>query len=208
MQFADRVQETTTTTGTGSLTLHGATNGHVTFASVLDGAQCNYLIAAEDGSWEVGVGTVTAPSTLSRDTVTASSTGYKLELAAGTHTVSHVLGAAGVQGIKDAVRHLAITDQDTTDYTLVAADEGRYVRMDHADPNTVTVPDDAALDFPVGTQIHIRQAGAGQTSVEGATGVTIHTAETHHLRTQHSTATLVKVGVDEWDLMGDLEVAE
>ena len=109
MQFADRVQETTTTTGTGNLTLGGATDGYVTFASALDGAECNYLIAAEDGSWEVGVGTVTAPSTLSRDTVTASSTGAKLDLPAGTHIVSHVLGAAGVQGIK------AYTDDHATE---------------------------------------------------------------------------------------------
>lgn len=115
--------------------------------------------------------------------------------------------AGSMEDLWKAAREAHISEQATTAYTLTAADAGRYIRMDHADPNTVTIPADATLAFPTGTQIHIRQAGAGQTSVEGATGVTLNTAETLNLRTQHSTATLVKVGVDEWDLMGDLEAS-
>jgi hypothetical protein len=76
-ELADRVYETTTSTGTGSISLGGAVTGYQTFVSGIgDGNSCAYVIS--DGtSWEVGVGTVTAgsPDTLSRDTVKASSNG-------------------------------------------------------------------------------------------------------------------------------------
>jgi hypothetical protein len=54
----DRVQETTTTTGTGSVTLAGAVTGYQTFAAVGDGNTTYYCIADQGGAnWEVGIGT-------------------------------------------------------------------------------------------------------------------------------------------------------
>lgn len=73
--FKDRVKETSTTSGTGTLTLNGAATGFQTFAAVGDGNTCYYTIEEPTGtSWEVGLGTYTAAgTTLSRDTVLASS---------------------------------------------------------------------------------------------------------------------------------------
>jgi hypothetical protein len=90
-------------------------------------------------------------------------------------------------------------------YTLVLGDAYKYVRMTKATANNLTVPLNSTVAFVTGTQIHIRQAGAGQVTVVATGGVTINTAETLKLRKQHATATLVKVGTNEWDLMGDLE---
>ena len=69
----DRVQETSTTTGTGTLTLAGATVGYQSFAVIGNGNTTYYNIT--DGTnWEVGVGTYTSSgTTLSRDTVLSSS---------------------------------------------------------------------------------------------------------------------------------------
>lgn len=69
----DRVQETTTTAGTGSVTLLGAVDGFQTFAVVGDTNTCYYTIV--DGSaWEVGVGTYsTTGPTLARTTVLSNS---------------------------------------------------------------------------------------------------------------------------------------
>jgi hypothetical protein len=87
--LADRVQETTTTTGTGSLTLAGAVAGYQTFAVVGNGNTCYYTIV--DGSaWEVGVGTYsTSGPTLARTTVLSNSNGNTspITLAAGTKSV-------------------------------------------------------------------------------------------------------------------------
>lgn len=76
----DRVRESSTSSGTGSITLGGAFTGYQTFASaVTSGSTVYYTIhnttAGNDGEWEVGVGTFTSPSTLSRDTVLSSSAG-------------------------------------------------------------------------------------------------------------------------------------
>jgi hypothetical protein len=74
---ADRVKETTTTTGQGTVTLSGASSGFQSFAAVGNGNTTYYCIAAQTGTeWEVGIGTYTASgTTLSRDSVFSSSAG-------------------------------------------------------------------------------------------------------------------------------------
>ena len=85
----DRVQETTTTTGTGSITLGGAVPGFQSFAVVGNENTCYYTIV--DGSaWEVGTGTYsTSGPTLARTTVLSNSNGNTspITLAAGTKSV-------------------------------------------------------------------------------------------------------------------------
>ncbi len=69
----DRVQETTTTTGTGTVTLAGAVTGFQDFSVIGDGNTCYYAITSGN-DWEVGLGTYTASgTTLSRDTILESS---------------------------------------------------------------------------------------------------------------------------------------
>jgi hypothetical protein len=88
--LADRVKETTTTTGTGTVTLLGASTGFQSFAAIGNGNQTYYTIAAQSGSeWEVGIGTYTsAGTTLSRDTVLGSSnSGSLVNFSAGTKDV-------------------------------------------------------------------------------------------------------------------------
>lgn len=86
----DRVQETTTTVGTGTLTLGGAVLGFQTFAIIGDGNTTYYAIVdPTTGEWEVGVGTYTASgTTLSRTTVFESSnSGSLVSFAAGSKRV-------------------------------------------------------------------------------------------------------------------------
>lgn len=73
--LADRVRETSATTGTGTLTLAGAMYGYQSFSVVGNGNTTYYTIYDNtSGAWEVGIGTYTASgTTLSRDTVLASS---------------------------------------------------------------------------------------------------------------------------------------
>lgn len=85
----DRVLETCNSPGTGSVTLLGAPAGYQTFnAAIGTGNTCYYTIADQTGSnWEVGVGTFTAPATLARTTVLASSTGSLVNFSTGTQNV-------------------------------------------------------------------------------------------------------------------------
>jgi hypothetical protein len=72
----DRVKETSTTTGTGTLTLAGATTGYQSFSTAIGNTNTTYYtISTPTGSeWEVGIGTVAA-GTLARTSILASSNG-------------------------------------------------------------------------------------------------------------------------------------
>jgi hypothetical protein len=86
----DRVKETSTTTGTGTLTLGGAATGFQSFAVIGNGNTTYYAIFDRTSQdWEVGVGTYTASgTTLSRDTVLESSnSGSLVNFGAGTKDV-------------------------------------------------------------------------------------------------------------------------
>lgn len=88
--LADRVKETTATTGTGTVTLAGATSGFQSFSAVGDGNSTYYTIAGQSNSeWEIGIGTYTSSgTTLSRTTVLSSSnSGSLVSFSAGTKDV-------------------------------------------------------------------------------------------------------------------------
>jgi hypothetical protein len=87
--FADLVQETTSTTGIGTLTLTGAVAGFQTFAAIGNANTTYYKIKSGNDS-EVGLGTYTASgTTLSRDTVLYSTAGgtTKITVAAGATVI-------------------------------------------------------------------------------------------------------------------------
>jgi len=70
----DRVQETTTTTGTSDIVLAGAVSGFETFLSAIEDGNTTYYTILNSNRWEVGIGTYTqSTNTLSRDTILASS---------------------------------------------------------------------------------------------------------------------------------------
>jgi hypothetical protein len=90
--LADRVKETTTTAGTGTVTLDGAATGFQSFAVIGNSNTTFYTIAAQVGNeWEVGVGTYTSSGTLlARTTVLSNSAGTQpsaLSFSAGTKDV-------------------------------------------------------------------------------------------------------------------------
>lgn len=123
----DRVKETTSTAGTGTLTLAGSASGFQSFAVVGDGNTTYYAISdAATGAWEVGIGTYTSSgTTLSRTTVLSSSNaGSLVDFAAGTKDVfltypssrSVYLDAAG-----SAVTALDIATLGTTTANITTA---------------------------------------------------------------------------------------
>lgn len=90
--LADRVKETTTTAGTGTVTLLGAAPGFQSFAVIGNANTTYYTIAGQTTSeWEVGIGTYTASGTLlARTTVLSNSSGTQpsaLSFSAGTKDV-------------------------------------------------------------------------------------------------------------------------
>jgi len=95
----DRVKETSTTTGTGTLNLSGAVSGFQTFVAGVGNGNTTYyaIVNRDEAEWETGIGTVTDASTdtLARTTVIASSNSDSaVDFSAGTKDVFTTLPAS------------------------------------------------------------------------------------------------------------------
>ncbi len=99
---ADRVLETTSTTGTGSLTLVGAVSGYQSFAAIGD-ANTTYYTIVSGTDWETGIGTYTSSgTTLSRDIVLDSSAGGTTKIVVTPNATVFCNYPAGKAVYKDA----------------------------------------------------------------------------------------------------------
>ena len=101
------------------------------------------------------------------------------------------------------VYHIATTAAATS-YTLVLTDDGKIVEVLTSSASIVTVPLNASVAFPTGTQIAIIQTGAGQVTITPASGVTINATPGLKTRAQWSAVTLIKRATNTWVAIGDL----
>ena len=98
----------------------------------------------------------------------------------------------------------AVNAQTGTTYTLVIGDEYLDgVRMTNASANTLTIPPNSAVAFPVGTKVFITQGGAGSTTIAAGTGVTINAPSTVTLAIgeQYESRVCQKISTDTWLLI-------
>ena len=95
--------------------------------------------------------------------------------------------------------------QKTASYTLSSVNEkDSMIEMNAAGATTVTIPTDAAVAFPIGTSLDVLRVGAGAVDVAAASGVTVNATPGLKLRSQWSSATLIKRAANTWVLVGDL----
>jgi hypothetical protein len=111
----DRVQETSTTTGTGTFTLAGAVSGFQSFSAIGDGNTTYYAIVGGT-EWEVGLGTYTSSgTTLSRDTILESSnSGSAVNFSAGSKDVFVTYPAEKAIYLGNLPTKMVVTKRDTT----------------------------------------------------------------------------------------------
>ena len=120
----DRVKETSTSTGTGTINLAGAETGYESFVSGVGTTNKTYYAIELNslGEWEVGIGTVTSgsPDTLSRDTIISSSNSdAAVNFSAGTKNVFCTMPATKtISPVMDAtsfvVTHSSTISEDQT----------------------------------------------------------------------------------------------
>ncbi len=106
------------------------------------------------------------------------------------------------------VVNLSLNAQTGTTYTFVLADNGKLVTASNASAQTYTIPPNSSVAYATGAQINVIAIGAGQVSFAAGAGVTIAstgtTSAAPKLRTQYSSATLIKVATDSWYVVGDI----
>lgn len=94
--------------------------------------------------------------------------------------------------------------QTGTSYTLVLADAGKLVTMNNASASTWTIPTNAAVAFPVNTEIAGAQLGAGTVTIDGS-GVTLRSVGgLLAASAQYASWCAVKIATDEWLVTGQL----
>jgi hypothetical protein len=161
----------------------------------------------------IGAGTVTsitAGTGLSGGTITTSGTvaiDSTVVTLTGTQTLTNK--TLTTPTLDDPKINLAF-DAETASYTAVLANNGQIVTMNNGSANTFSIPTNASVAFPIGTQINVLQIGAGQTTIQAVTSGTTTilstgaTAAAPKLRVRYSAATCVKAGTDLWYVFGDL----
>jgi hypothetical protein len=146
-------------------------------------------------------GTITGSGTIAIDTATTVDVSTAQTLTNKTLT-SPTLNAPLI--------NLSLNAQTGTTYTFVLADNGKLVTASNASAQTYSIPTNASVAYPIGTQINIIQIGAGQVTINAVTSGTTTvsstgaTATAPKLRAQFSSATCIKAATDLWYVVGDI----
>lgn len=150
-----------------------------------------------------GAGTVTGGTNI-------SVTGLQVSVVSNPTFANVVTASSGVafsDGTQTKVGVPSITtiDAKTASYTLSALTErDSIIEISNASATTLTIPLNSSVAYPVGTTIDIIQTGAGQVTIGNAVGVTVNATPGLKLRTQWSSATLLKRATNTWLVYGDL----
>ena len=97
-----------------------------------------------------------------------------------------------------------INAQTGTAYTLTLADTNKFITFSNAGASSLTVPNNASVAYPIGTNIKLAQIGAGQLTVVAASGVTVSADPGLKIAARYGGAELVKLATNSWILVGRL----
>ena len=190
--------DNTTTSNTGILF---ANSGGITVGSSKVLTINNVLTLAGTDST-----TMTFPSTSTNVVGTSNSSSTANSIARYDSTTGKLIKTTGVV-IDDSNAVAGAGTQISTQiasYPLLLADAGKTIEMNVASGNTLTIPANASVAFPIGTVINIVQVGAGQTTVAITSDTLVSSGSKFKLSGQYSGATLYKRASTTWVLIGDI----
>lgn len=199
MNFANRVKDTTTTVGTGPLTLAGTPpSGFQAFGSGFSAGQTlGYSISDQSGNWEVGVGTLTNATTLARTAVESSSNANALvNFGSGAKDVFATVLASQANALLPA----ASPRTSVVSETLVLTDNNNVIRGNSASALVYTIPNDASVAWPDQAIVTLYQMGAGAVSFAAGAGVTLRSPAGLPAPVQYSLSTAIRIAANEWAL--------
>lgn len=208
------------TTGSGNYVL---TSGATITTPTISGGTINNTSIGATTSAAVTATTISGTSLnltgLSASQAVATDSGKNFVSVANTGTGSNVLGTSPTisGGTFDAMAiganvpvaiqgYRPINTQTGSSYTLVIGDSGKLVTTSNASANTLIIPTNASVAFPIGTEVDVSQIGTGQTTFSGSGGsVTVQSYTAKLAITgQFAGATIKKLSTDVWLLTGNL----
>lgn len=111
----------------------------------------------------------------------------------------------GIQ-TKQAVPSITAISQKTSNYTLSNLNErDTMIELNSSSDIAVTIPPESSVNYPVGTTLDIMNINTGLVTVVAGSGVTVNATPGLKLRTQWSSATLLKRASNSWVVYGDLK---
>lgn len=175
----------------GPINLVGTPNFSVGFLALR--GQSAGLADTSDG-WAPNVGTATGPQFFLQNGSTFNSGGNGLNILPGDLQSWKIDASSSYDNFAGPLP--GINTQTGANYNLVLTDYLFTVEMNNAGANTVTIPADATVRFPVGSKIWVTQVGAGATTVQGAAGVTLDNGGV--VGGQWKTVKIYKRAANEW----------
>ncbi len=97
----------------------------------------------------------------------------------------------------------AAINTQSGDYTLALTDANKFVDMTKGTATVLTIPANGSIAFPVGTEVTIRQGGAGQVTVAITSDTLNNPGATLKTRVQYSQFTIKKMASTTWTIIGD-----
>lgn len=200
----------------GSACLQTVTTGNL---NVMMGTGSGGNLTTGGGNTGIGDGALGILTTGSGNTCIGNSAG---DVYTGSESNNICIGQdTGVVGESNTIR--IGTSQQTSAYiiaplyaqrpivtqtgsnTFALTDGNTWQKCTSAGAMTLTVPTNASVAFPVGTEIDVYQQGAGQVSIAAAGGVTINSAFGNlKIAAQYTGASLKKTATNTWELVGNL----
>jgi hypothetical protein len=101
-----------------------------------------------------------------------------------------------------------INAQVGVSYTPVLADEGQIVTLTNASAIALSLPQDSAAAFPIGSDVTLIQGGAGLVTISAGAGATVHHAQvTLKFLGEYGVVKALKVAANTWIVTGDLALS-
>lgn len=129
-----------------------------------------------------------------------------VEVTATNGDVNIQPGASSAANIDNINPRRAFNAQTGTTYTAVLSDAGKMITLDNASAITMTIPANASVAYPVGTELNFIQLGAGQVTIAITSDtLNVDSSLTTSLNGQYAVATALKIASTTWVLFGNLE---
>ena len=210
------------------VTFHSATAGdHMMWDAseeklILEGTHSATVLDVTDGNVVIGDGTLTVgsdgagedvtfysdtsgdhmvwDSSAEKLTITGTDSQTALDVPDGNVTITDDLTVSGT-----TFTYLNVLTDSTTTRTPALTDASAYILTTHGTGITVTLPQNSAVAFPVGTTIYFERNGAGTLTFAAGTGATVTSKDsTLTCGDRYTTVAAIKISTNGWSLIGNI----